>query len=268
MSGPVWRCGYYSLAECGLRTQSDLPDVVSMWLTAEERRELARFRSPDRARSWVAGRVAAKRLLGEFRFASPMVPTALTIVSRDHAGRGVAPVLFVSGEAQSCSLSISHSNRGVLVGVSFSPGARLGVDLVLPGPERAGFRRLWFSECEEHQMRLADGHLSSMVLWAAKEAAYKASGDGRPFVPREFEIAPDESGWLTCRVSGRDLARTCRIHWWRVDGQIAVLAVHYEHTAGDRCTMRQATGSAGQPLAAASTHRRQSHSISHHHVTT
>ncbi|MGD9856215.1 MAG: 4'-phosphopantetheinyl transferase superfamily protein [Planctomycetaceae bacterium] len=228
MVRPSWHCCYSSSVECGLGSTRAIDAAAAHWLAAAERVELSRFRSPDRRRSWAAGRIAAKRTLLQLGIVPQVDPTEITIVSRDHRGTGVAPSLVVAGQTQRRSLSISHTPRGVLVGVSMTETVRIGVDLVLQSENGPGFRRLWFSEQEQDLMRVHGGRCMSAVLWAAKESAFKACGEGEAFAPRELEIERRNGGLWTCRTNGRDMTRVCRIHWWHVDGQIAALAVRNE----------------------------------------
>ncbi len=222
---PTWKCCYSSIGELGLETPCAVESAAAAWLSVAEQEALARFRSGQRRRSWVAGRIATKRTLMRLRLVPPVDATEITIVSRDDRGRGVVPTIRVAGRAQPTSLSISHTERGVLIAVSLDPTVRVGVDLALMDECGPGFRRLWFSEQERSAMRRSEGRFTPAVLWAAKEAAYKTLGDEDSFVPRQIEIRAESDGSLRGGVRGRGFRSSCPIIDWRVDGNVVCLAV-------------------------------------------
>ncbi len=225
MATPSWKCCYSSIDELGLGTPCAVESAADAWLSAEEQEGLAHCRSGLRRRSWVAGRIAAKRLLMRLRLLPAARAAEITIVSRDDRGRGVVPTVRVAGRMQPTSLSISHTERGVLVAASLDMAVRVGVDLAVVGDYGPGFRRLWFSEQERSLMQRSGGRLTPAVLWAAKEAAYKTLGEGEPFMPRQIEAQMHEDGFLGCKVQSGDGRSTCRLADWRVDGHVACLAL-------------------------------------------
>ncbi len=225
MVPPSWSCCYCSIDELGLGTPGAVESTASQWLSPEEHGELARFCSPQRRRSWVAGRIAAKQTLRRLRLVPAARAAEITITSRDDRGRGVVPTIRVASRKQPTSLSISHTERGVLVGVALSEEVRVGVDLAPADEYGPGFRHLWFSEQERALMRRGGGRFTPAVLWAAKEAVYKTLDDEVSFAPRQIEIQADRGRPMTCKVRGRELRSNCTIIDWCVDGNVACLAV-------------------------------------------
>lgn len=200
---------YAVLAELRLPCAAD-------WLSAAEQEASRRFRDAGRLRAWLAGRLLAKRLVAA-RLATiepGLVRSAAEIEIQ--SGRR-APVAIVAGRTLPWSLSIAHSGRAVLVGLSCVAGMSIGVDLAEAAPAGRGFAELWFSrrECDS----LAPG-----LLWASKEAVYKAAGRDEPFDPRRIEIQPGAEAACTARFRPGDETFSC-FTWPTPHGEIAALAV-------------------------------------------
>lgn len=93
------------------------------------------------------------------------------------------PVAFVSGLPAGVCLSISHVPG--LVGAAVSTDAWIGLDIVDPAEAGRGLD-VWFTP-DELALAPDDGRLRA-VLWAAKEAAYKACRLDTEFRPRGVVI--------------------------------------------------------------------------------
>ena len=52
------------------------------------------------------------------------------------------------------------------------------------------FIRLWFTPAEQQWLREAEAPNLASVLWASKEAIYKALNAGESFAPRAVELLP------------------------------------------------------------------------------
>ncbi|HEY2893992.1 MAG TPA: hypothetical protein VGJ16_07260, partial [Pirellulales bacterium] len=100
---------YYSLR------QSDelLSEADPWWLTAEERAELGWWRDRTRRRASLAGRMLAKELVACHAGAT-FRREEVEILSRDETSRGKRPRVRCHGVEQPWSVSISHSDGGVL----------------------------------------------------------------------------------------------------------------------------------------------------------
>lgn len=200
------------------------------WLSEAERRESERYRDAGRLRQWLAGRWLAKQLLNE-----QLVPWStnrrdIEIISRDSQGRAVRPVVRVKQHAQPWCVSISHSRRGVLVGVSLNDAIHVGVDLAEKEELNSQSLVFWFSARERERLREGDARRAA-VCWAVKEAVYKAINSGESFVPRKFEVFPGETGRFECHYEGKPLEDRSRITVWDVDDHVAVTAMVSSTTA-------------------------------------
>jgi phosphopantetheinyl transferase len=198
-----------------------LPTTLA-WLTTAEHQACARFRDGGRQRVWLAGRLLAKRLIAARLNASGMrgLHSAAQIEIRS-AGR--RPVVLFEERRLRWSLSISHTDRSVLVGLSCIPGISIGVDLVAAEPCGRGFAETWFTPHERHALSDAAPHAAA-TLWGAKEAVYKAAGQNRPFDPRSIEVDLHEG---LARLYDRRRARDCNLAVWRTPSQdIAIAAWH------------------------------------------
>lgn len=211
---------YASLDE--LRSQYALHDERS--LNIVERQELARWRESGRREVWFLARMLAKQLVLD-QLGNPGLPlTAIEICSRDDRNRGIRPRVRIKGELQPWAMSISHTHRGVLVGLSKVPGMLLGVDLTPVGVYRPSFLNLWFTERERIWLGNSEPEQIA-AAWAVKEAVYKAANIGDSFAPQCIEVYPVESGRYACTDRGIDLSRVCDVQTWPVDGQIAAAAL-------------------------------------------
>jgi hypothetical protein len=94
------------------------------------------------------------------------------------------PVVLVDGMLSDVSVSVSHVHG--LVGASLCDTAWVGLDIVDPADAGRGLD-LWFTPDELALMPDEHGILRAL-LWAAKEAAYKAAHLDTEFRPRSVTI--------------------------------------------------------------------------------
>lgn len=187
------------MTPCGLQIRylpaSDWPvddqRRLPTWLGTGERAELSRLGNPQRRKQWIAGRWTAKQLIRqELPAAEANVSLSdIQIHARDEHGRGVRPRIVIRGNELAWSLSISHSDEGVLVGLLASDEVSLGIDLATTTTPTAQFLRAWFTASEQ-QWIAADPSPRCTLLWALKEAAYKACHNGEAWSPRDIEVQP------------------------------------------------------------------------------
>jgi phosphopantetheinyl transferase len=190
------------------------------WLGDQEQRELERFSEPRRRRQWLAGRRLAKELVaGVVKVPRPAM---LQIVGRDERGLAVRPRILADRQELAWSLSIAHSERFVFVAVADSRAGSLGVDVAAARlPSTDGFCRLWFT-ARERQWIEHDRDRRCAMLWAAKEAVYKAANAGQSWNPREVSLTPIGSAGFECSYRGRVLSgMTLQLderdaHWFAV----------------------------------------------------
>jgi len=108
------------------------------------------------------------------------------------------PVAFVSGLPAPVWLSISHVPG--LVAAAVSTDAWIGLDIVDPAEAGRGLD-IWFTP-DELALAPDDGRLRA-VLWAAKEAAYKACRLDTEFRPRRVFIESLDIRSFAWTVQGR-----------------------------------------------------------------
>ena len=168
------------------------------WLTAPELALHDALRSPTRRAEWLAGRLAAKRLVAEtFRLG----PLTFAI------GRaGVAPCLL-SPEILPLTLSLSHSHG--LGAATFSDARRegsVGIDAQHIRPVHRGLSARVFTTSERVQIAdrfgAEDDPDGMLLFWALKEAAIKARRApwGRPL--REIEARLTGAGSAVIEMTG------------------------------------------------------------------
>ncbi len=187
------------------------------WLTDQEMTAYHAWGSPKRRSEWLAGRLAAKRLVGNVFGLGPRT----FAIGRE----GVAPCIL-SHEVPPLTLSLSHSHG--LGAATLSDGLRegsAGVDVQRIRPVHPGLGARVFTAGERGQIAArfgAEDDLAGMLLfWALKEAAIKArraawgcplreiearlTGEGRAVVemPGEPPLAADferVEGWWLARA--------------------------------------------------------------------
>jgi phosphopantetheinyl transferase len=199
------------------------------WLSSSEQRAFGCFSDLARRETWLAGRFMAKRMIaslleqGRGVSQSPHErtpkPSSYNMHTSQPATRysdieissaGVRPQVNVAGRTLDCSLSIAHTSRGVLVALSTMPGVSSGVDLVEPLTCGPGFAEAWFTPAERRWLASSD-RLWPAIVWAIKEAVYKAANNGEPFDPRLIETIPAENNAFVCTLNRDGRTLSCHL---------------------------------------------------------
>jgi phosphopantetheinyl transferase len=197
---------------------------LSQWLSAAEVGELNRLRDARRRQQWLQGRWVSKQLICETLGANL---TDVQILTRDDQHRGVRPQIFMKAQNLDWSLSISHSDTGVLVALFANNEFAVGVDLASNVPCNRGFHELWFTPRERRWLQ-EDTQRRTTLLWALKEAVYKACNRGESWAPSAIETLPKADGSFQCTFWGVLLDGLC-VDVWDIDGQTAVVACTPRH---------------------------------------
>jgi len=199
---------------------AQMPALPLAWLGAAELGELARLGDANRRTQWLAGRWLSKQLIGEETNVAALGD--LQIVSRDDRRRGVKPEIWLGALRLDWSLSISHSDRGVLVALAATGETSVGVDLTVRVPASESFESAWFSAMERSRLA-GDRQRRARTLWAIKEAVYKAANAGESWDPLNVEVTATAKGEFRCEYRGRELAELA-LAIEDIDGQVAVVA--------------------------------------------
>lgn len=194
-------------------------DSGTAQLTLGELNELGRFRDSRRRETWIWGRLIAKQLIVEHLTGDIEDWTALEILSRNERGQAVRPQITLDGQALHWGLSISHSDRGLLVAICPQDDLRIGVDLAAEDDFSQGFLETWFSPREREETEGAE-RLEIVTRWAIKEAVFKACNTGEGFAPRKIEVLRQGDGFC-CSYQGRPLPPATRYNARCIDQQIA-----------------------------------------------
>lgn len=195
------------------------------WFDAVEREELGRFRDAGRRETWMLGRLLSKQLILDQFPDVASDPADVEISSTETARQTGRPLVNVNGQFRPWCLSISHSDRGILVALSANSGLRVGVDLAAISETKPGFLETWFTRREQASLE-SHGAERVATYWAVKEAVYKAYNTGESFVPRRIEVCPrenDESAF-TSIYDGIDLSSVCHVETRMVNGEVAAVA--------------------------------------------
>jgi phosphopantetheinyl transferase len=213
--------------------QGDVADSVELpWLTGiRERSEYRRLTCRARQEAWKLGRILGRRLLKECTGYPDSSEDQVEILSRNSEDKSDRPSVFINGRPFPVSLSISHSDRGVLVVASET--MQVGVDLVdrrrLPGDSLW----FWFTSAEKQWMSQTDS-LQQATVWAVKEAVYKAVNEGDAFAPGRISVFPQGQNRYSCSYGNRNLFRNCVIHTSELDDHIVALAEYKKNLGTER----------------------------------
>lgn len=198
--------------------------------TSVERREARRIRDPDRRRSWLLGRLLARRCILDHLGRDAGRPCGdravrIHIDSGDIRHHRTRPLVSVDGQHQPWSLSIAHTRSAALVALAGDAHVSVGVDLVVPVSCGPGFARLWLTGAERAWVGNPPDPIRTARVWAVKEAVYKACNQGEPFRPARIEVFPRPGGQYMSSCDSRPLPRGSAIRVLQFDRCIAALAV-------------------------------------------
>lgn len=198
------------------------------WLSDAEREVYVELQDACRREGWLFGRILAKQLLLD-KLATQLAgvgvihPAEIQILSRNGLGRAIRPRIMLRGQLQDWSLSISHSDQSVLVALSEVPRVSIGTDVSLMQMQIEGFVNMWLTPWERRWVRnVGDLRLVSM-LWAIKEAFYKAINVGEPFTPSRIEVRPCTLNGYSLRFDGAEPGKVCKVHIPEIDEQVVVI---------------------------------------------
>ena len=185
-------------------------------MSAEEQREYAALRHRARRRDWLAGRRAARKAVSK-HCAVPV--EQVRVVGR----RGAAPLAVLRNRGPNplpLSISISHHDGRGLAAVVDSP-TRVGVDLARLGEIDREHYRYFLTSAE---LSVVD-RIDATVLWALKEAAWKALALSAERTFTSIELVFDETDEVRgVRLDGRVISATART--WRFSRDLIGVAVH------------------------------------------
>lgn len=199
-------------------------DTPPEWLAPGERSRAARIRRREPRDAWLTARLAAKRLVATHLTAAAAEPgadllSAIEIQSRDAAGRGSRPRVFIGGREAAVALSIAHVDQRVLVAIG--PATRpLGVDLTPASTFLETSSRWWLTaaECEEARgLGPAAAAARAARLWSVKEAVYKAVLATAAFRPLTIEVRIVGERIARCTAAGRPVP-AAGIRSWQLAG--------------------------------------------------
>jgi len=205
------------------------------WFSESEWAVYPGFRDKTRREEWLLGRFLAKQLILEHLDAGAgageplslsVHPAEIQVYSRSGMGRSTPPRVFINGRLLNWSLSIAHSKQSVLVALSKKPGTAIGADIEFLCPQTPGFSAIWLTPAEQTWVHnQGKPHLVSM-LWAVKEAAYKAININREFIPRQIEVHFYKPGDCRLILAGKKLAQEHHVYTAELANQaIAIVTI-------------------------------------------
>ncbi|HEY9684870.1 MAG TPA: beta-ketoacyl synthase N-terminal-like domain-containing protein [Oculatellaceae cyanobacterium] len=177
-------------------------EVTLTWLmdyifsAAEQRHCELTFKTGQRRREWLLGRLAAKQAVRNLLLQVHGVnaPLADIVIGQDESGKPWVGGEFLAQLGWAPLVSLTHKNNSV-VAIAAHPqiGASIGIDLEVATEREQGFETLAFTDQEQQLLLSLDAigrPLMIAALWSAKEAAAKATGIGLRNNPKTIQITP------------------------------------------------------------------------------
>lgn len=194
-------------------------------LSASEQAELNRYKNRQRRQDWLRGRFVAKQLISETCFDSQMSWESISILSQNEQQESVAPTVLIDGMEQPGSLSISHTKRGAWAGICLDQYLRLGVDLAVIEQFSDAFVKTWMTQAEQEliQDNLAKRNETIAIIWAIKEATYKACNTGEAYQPHRCHVSQRDGAKFECRYEYKDRVQSTNVKTDRIDGQVVAI---------------------------------------------
>lgn len=174
-----------------------IPTSLS-WLSESERSELSIWKDSVRRSQWLAGRWIAKRLISRSSKIEQL--REVEVLSRGTDGLGKIPTATINGAGSPYRLSISHSGKAILVGVTRCD-IRIGVDVAIGVPTTPSFRSRWFTDQEAKWIESGDSNRLP-IAWALKESIFKACSNGSKWDPRAVELVTVDMNRVHSRING------------------------------------------------------------------
>ncbi len=183
--------------------------AVERYLSAAEQARFAELKTDKRRVDWLAGRIAAKRLIRETRFREEGAIVTFPAISilADELG---APEVHVIGEPlPHPHISISHGAGVAVAFLSSESQQRPGIDVERVVPRAAAFINDYFTDAEREQASAtAQPERAFTERWAVKEATLKALGIGARVDFRDVEVRQTGDAWkVALRGEAHERAR-------------------------------------------------------------
>ncbi len=203
--GPPPRFLTLDLLEVGEMLAAGAADVLPHYLSAAEQTRFGELKTDKRRLEYLAGRVVAKRLVRQARFASEgaIVPFSAITILADVLG---APELQIVGEPAGPLVSITHGAGVAAAYLAAGPGMRPGIDVEKVERRDASFLATYFTQ-EEQAWAQPDPDRRLTAMWAVKEAVLKALGVGARVDMRELVTEERDGTWhVTLSGQAREVA--------------------------------------------------------------
>lgn len=142
-----------------------------------------RLHHPITRQNWTIGRILVKRL------SQLTAPFRWTVISRNAQGEGCSPRLMdAEGNFAPFFFTISHFGEYVAAGICRRH--LIGLDLCSCSAVTASVVRNFFTPSEQSFLHETQNRTFAAMIWASKEAAYKASeaSEQSHFVPQHWEL--------------------------------------------------------------------------------
>lgn len=165
------------------------PKSVEDFLSQDELGVYLGIKVAKRQHEWLSGRLAAKQLL--LQNLTNAGDLSLRSVSVKNDPNGAPYFAFSHHQRLPGCLSISHSHRLALCGLTFAEGVQIGFDLERIEPRFPGLAEDFFTPLEVQSLlsfEQSQQDLWITLIWSAKEAMLKALGMGLHLDTRSVEI--------------------------------------------------------------------------------
>ncbi|MEM6533779.1 MAG: SDR family NAD(P)-dependent oxidoreductase, partial [Myxococcota bacterium] len=204
---PDWL--WVELSEIEAKLDKDKRGTLEKYLSPTERGRFDALKTRKRQLEWLAGRIAAKRLIREVHFSGEGAVVSYAAITVQTNSLGAPEITIVGEKGEEPRVSISHSAGVAAALVAREPGLAPGIDVEAIESRSDAFVRDYFTEFERGQIEREPARRDARVtaIWAVKEAIMKSLGIGARVDFRQIEVTlVDEGSTLSATVEYRGKA--------------------------------------------------------------
>ena len=185
---PDWL--WVNVEEIEAELDRDPTATLERFLSPSERTRFHGLKTRKRSLEWLAGRIAAKRLIREVHFSGEGALVGYPAITVDSNSLGAPEIRIVGEKGEEPRISISHSDGMAAAMLARDPACSPGIDIEAVESRSAAFVRDYFTEKEREQIAASEAERDVLVtaIWAVKEATLKALGIGARVDLRQIDV--------------------------------------------------------------------------------
>ncbi|MEM6730998.1 MAG: SDR family NAD(P)-dependent oxidoreductase, partial [Myxococcota bacterium] len=203
LPAPDWL--WVEVSEIEAKLDKDPTGTLEHFLSPSERGRFQELKTRKRRLEWLAGRIAAKRLIREVHFSGEGAVVSYPAINVQSDALGAPVITIIGEETTEPRVSISHSDGVAAAMVAREAGLAPGIDVEAVETRSDAFVRDYFTEAERGQIQGSPVRDRAVTaIWAVKEAMMKSLGIGARVDFRQIEVTlTEEDGKARASVECR-----------------------------------------------------------------